>query len=252
MVAKTLANALDLLNYFTHETPVWGVRELAAASGIAPTIIQRTFKTFASRGFLVKDPQTQKYALGIRFFELGVQYRDRFHFADLIDPLMKELASLSGETVFLTLLVENQGVCAALAETSNSIRFTVKVGTRFPLYAGANGKAILTHLPHDTQEKILGGELKAFTANTITDSEKLRADLALIRQQGWSESSEEFMSNTFGVAIPLFSTTGSVVGSLSISGPSFRKDAIAVPELVANMQAIKKRLECYLSAQADR
>ncbi|WP_167277063.1 IclR family transcriptional regulator [Paenibacillus lupini] len=61
---KTLDNSLELLNYFTKETPQWGVRELAKAMEMNHSIVFRILATFEQHGFLMQDKDTKKYSLG--------------------------------------------------------------------------------------------------------------------------------------------------------------------------------------------
>lgn len=247
MIAKTLANALDLLDYFTHEAPTWGVRELAKASGVHPAIVQRALTTFASRQFLAKDPVSQKYTLGARFLELAQVFRGHLNLSQMVRPMMQELSELSGETVFLSWLMQDQAVCIEICEAPGSIQFSIEVGTRFPLHAGANAKVIFAHLDEATRERLLAGGLECLTPGTIADTGEMRRELALIREQGWSASLGEFRVDTFGLAVPLFSPGGNIVGSVSIAGPAFRRNEAAFPELVARMNAMRPRLESYLS-----
>lgn len=247
MIAKTLANALDLLDYFTHEAPVWGVRELAKASNVHPAIVQRALTTFASRQFLAKDPASQKYMLGTRFLELAQVFRGRLNLSEMVRPMMQELSEHSGETVFLSWLMENDAVCIEICEAPDSIRFSTAVGTRSPLHAGANAKVIFAHLDEAAREGLLAAGLERLTADTITDTDMMRRELAQIREQGWGSSRGEFRADTFGLAVPLFSPGGNIVGSLSIAGPAFRRNDAAFPELIARMSAMRPRMESYLS-----
>ncbi|WP_374635523.1 IclR family transcriptional regulator [Paracoccus sp. (in: a-proteobacteria)] len=247
MIAKTLANALDLLDYFTHEAPTWGVRELAKASNVHPAIVQRALTTFASRQFLTKDPVSQKYTLGARFLELAQVFRGHLSLSDMIRPMMQEISELSGETAFLCWLMQSQAVCIEICEAPDSIRFSIEVGTRFPLHAGANARVILAHLDEKTREGLLQGGLEPLTPDTITEPARMRDELALIRERGWSSSLGEFRADTFGLAVPLFSPGGNIVGSLSIAGPAYRRNEAAFPELIARMNAMRPRMESCLS-----
>ncbi|MDB6181782.1 IclR family transcriptional regulator [Paracoccus fistulariae] len=248
MIAKTLANALDLLDYFTEERPAWGVRELAKKSGVHPAIVQRALNTFASRKFLVKDPESQKYAIGVRFLEYGQIFKGRMNLSQLVRPLMRELADQSGETVFLSWLSQGEAVCIEIYEAPDSIRFSIDVGTRFPLYAGANAKAIMAFLPGEERDAVIARGLTQLAPGTICDPDALQADLATVRQQGWAASVEEFRTDTFGLAVPLFAPSGEIAGSLSIAGPLFRRDENAFPALVARMQTLRPVIQNYISS----
>lgn len=71
MTLKTLDNALEILKYFTKQTSAWGVRELAKKMNISHSIIYRILSTYEKHGFLIQNPETRKYELGIKFWEYG-------------------------------------------------------------------------------------------------------------------------------------------------------------------------------------
>ncbi|GAA3548409.1 IclR family transcriptional regulator [Zobellella aerophila] len=252
MTQKTLANALELLEFFTRENPVWGGRELAKVSGVHPAIVQRTLATFASRGYLHQDPQTLKYSLGVRFFELGQMVKERLQLSDIVRPLMARLAEQTGEAVFLSLRDGAESVCVDRVESPKSIGFKVQVGSKVPIYAGAYGKVILAYMDETSREEILAQGLTAVTENTITDVTLMRTQLEEIRAQGWCYSEQEVSEDVFGLAVPLFFRDKQVAGSLAIAGPLYRFDKSNIPHLVVSLQAECPVIEQALSAFANK
>ncbi|WP_236002598.1 helix-turn-helix domain-containing protein [Heyndrickxia sporothermodurans] len=53
-------NSLELLNYFSKETPSWGVRELAKEMGISHSIVYRTLASFEKYVFFGTRSKNQK------------------------------------------------------------------------------------------------------------------------------------------------------------------------------------------------
>lgn len=243
MTLKTLSNALNILSFFTREHPVWGVRELAKACGMHHAVVHRTLSTFAKQGFLYQDQEHQKYALGIRFYELGLQVKERLHLTDLIRPAMNRLVKSTGETVFLTFKDGLEGVCIEITESPNSLKFIVEVGTRFPLYAGANAKVILAYLDNKQKDLLRNQSLEHLTQKIPTNWEKLEKDLTEIRENGWSYTEEEFSEGTFGLAVPLFSYANHILGSLGIAGPMFRLHHEKIPEFINLLKGEQSLIE---------
>lgn len=248
MALKTLANALGLLSFFTRKQPVWGVRELAKASGMHHAVVHRTLATFAEQGFLYQDRDSQKYALGIRFYELGLQVKERLHLADLVRPAMEQVAELTGETVFLNFIDGFEGVCAEVVESPNSLKFTVDVGTKFPLYAGANAKVIMAHLGDEQRDLIKKQGMERLSKNTAENWEELEKQLEIIKTDGWSYTEEEFAEGTYGIAVPLFSGSNHILGSLGIVGPLFRLGDNKIPGVVELLKEKQDFIEKSLFA----
>jgi DNA-binding IclR family transcriptional regulator len=100
LLLKSLDNALNLISYFTREKRAWGVRELAKEIGISHTIVYRILNTYENHGILIKNPDTNKYQLGLRLLKYGQIIRDAFSISDIIGPIMKKMAAETKETIF--------------------------------------------------------------------------------------------------------------------------------------------------------
>ena len=222
MTLKTLENALDVLSYFTAETPEWGLRDLARKMEMNHTVLHRILKTYEEKGYLIQNDSTKNYELGLKFLEFSSVIKQKMKLSEFIQPVMKELADVVNETVFLTLKDGEDGVTVEIAEYEQQIKFNVMVGTRTPLYVGASCKTIMAFLPEEEQLKIMKKDMKVFTEKTMTDKRELLEDLNVIKEKGWSFTKGEFSDAVFGIGTPLFNGSGKVIGSLTIAGPSYR------------------------------
>jgi DNA-binding IclR family transcriptional regulator len=248
MSLKTLDNALVLLKYFTKDTPVWGVRELAKELNVSHSIVHRILTTYEKHGFFLQNRETKKYELGIKFWEYGQLVQDRLNISDFISPIMKALSDETGETVILTLLEGMEAVDLEIVESPQTVKYTLTVGNRAPLYVGASSKVIMAYLPTDKQEAVISLGLNHFTSNTIVDPDRLRADLKEIQAQGWCYSEGEYFDETFGISVPLFNKKQEICAALSIAGPSYRMPQNKIPEALTVIQRSGKDIQRYLSA----
>lgn len=246
MSLKTLENSLEVLKYFTRQTPSWGVRELAKEMEISHSIVYRILSTFEESGYLYQDPETKKYELGLRFLEYGEMVKDRINLSAEVIQAMKRVVEATNESAFLTILDGFEGVTVEMVETSQSIKYAVSIGTRAPLYSGASCKAMMAFLPQEQQRKIIENGLQALTPKTITNPEELIKDLDAIRRQGWCLSSGEYANEVFGLGVPLFDLSGNVFGSLTISGPIYRLPNVENEQTVAILQKEGQHLQRYL------
>lgn len=244
---KTLDNALELLEYFTRETPSWGVRELAKEMDMSHSIVHRILTTFESRGFLIQSDETKKYELGTKLWEYGSIIRDNLRISDVILPVMHTLSEETGESVFLTWLDDHEGICVEIAESPQRIKYAMSsVGDRTPLYAGASNKVIMAYLPKAAQEAIIDKGLKPKTGKTVIDPEKLMEDLAAIRKAGWAYSVGEYSDATFGIALPIFNKRREIVASLTLAGPEYRMPEAKVSEVLDMMRRKRDEIEACL------
>ncbi|MBU1305326.1 MAG: IclR family transcriptional regulator, partial [Alphaproteobacteria bacterium] len=90
------------------------------------------------------------------------------------------------------------------------------VGTSYPLHAGAASKMIMAHMSAHDLEQHLAGPMTQYTSKTIVDPDKLRADLARIRKQGFAVEMGEHSATVHAVAAPVYDPGGRFLGALSI------------------------------------
>ncbi|EGK07756.1 IclR family transcriptional regulator [Desmospora sp. 8437] len=245
MSLKTLDNSLELLKYFTEKNTAWGVRELAKEMNMSHSIVYRILSTFEKHGFLIQNPDTKKYELGLKFWEYGQLVQEKFRLLDLIHPIMERISEETGESIFLTRLDGMEGVCADIAESSQMIKYAVSVGTRTPLYAGASNKTIMAYLPKEKQEAIIQEGLNPMTDKTIVDADKLISELAEIREKGWCFSVGEYSESVFALTVPLFNWKKEIIASLAMAGPEYRVNDMDVPEMLKILQRECSEIQNY-------
>jgi DNA-binding IclR family transcriptional regulator len=224
MTLKSLNQALEVLEKFTKEEPVWGLRELSKSLDVNHTVIYRILQTFENKRFLVKDEKSKKYQLGPGILSLLSTYTSMTKLSDLIIPEMEKLSEITGESVFLTWRDGQGGTTVEIVESTHNIRFTVSVGTTTPLYIGASTKSIMAFLTKSEQEKILNSELKKRTKKTVTSKNILLKELDEISEKGWAYTEGEYSDDVFGISAPLFNKDNDVIASLTLAGPTYRID----------------------------
>jgi DNA-binding IclR family transcriptional regulator len=99
---------------------------------------------------------------------------------------------------------------------------TVELGRRFDLHSGSSGRIILAHLSEEEQDDLLSRPLPRLTATTIVDPASLRAALREARERGVCRSTGERQEGAGSIAAPVFGADGTVIGSVSVCGPSYR------------------------------
>ena len=69
-IIQSIDRALQILELFSLEKPEWGVTEISKVLNIYKSNVHNVLTTLAEKGFVKKDSKTDKYKLGIKFFEL--------------------------------------------------------------------------------------------------------------------------------------------------------------------------------------
>jgi IclR family transcriptional regulator, acetate operon repressor len=153
---------------------------------------------------------------------VGRHAADEFSLRDVAVPVMEDLRRRIDETIHLAIPEGDQVVLIERLETSKPVRIVLELGTNLPIHASAHGKAVLAAGPDAMLERMLAGGLPRYTETTITDSGALRAELAQIRERGYSTNGGEWRSDVSAVAAAIVDHAGQPVASISVNVPTSR------------------------------
>lgn len=217
---QTVERAMDVLSVIAAGRKPLGVTEIARSLDFPKSAVHRTLGTLLTTGFVEKDEESSRYYLGPRAVDLGLAAIGNPDIRVAAVPVMEQLTQETRETTTLSVLVANHRVYVLQVEAPGTVRMKVKLGVRFPLYAGASGKAILSFLPEPRRIAYLSSvELDPLTPDTITSRERLEQEIASVRDTGYAVSFGERDPWAAAVAAPIATADGSVVGSMSVCGP---------------------------------
>jgi DNA-binding IclR family transcriptional regulator len=220
MTIQSVKRATDIISLFSSSRTSLGITQIAAALNLNKATAWGLVTTLEKQGFLQQDPDTQKYSVGPKLFELGMVYVGSLEINAKASRLVHGLASRTGfnarvgiwdgDSVLITLL--------ALPKAEDSLSH--QIGPRVPAYCSGVGKALLANLEPDTLENYLRvTELARHTRATIVTAEKLLKDLEKTRERGYSISSEEMIPGIAALGAPIFGRKKGLAGAISISGP---------------------------------
>ena len=200
-----------------------GVLEVSKSVKIHVSTVYRLLNTLMKREFVDQNPETEKYRLGIRLFELGVVRLQQLDYRNIALPHLRALHEEFEETVFLGTLRGNEVLIIESFSQPRGIVFGSQIGAGEPLYCTGIGKALLANLAPEQRDAILKDlKLQRFTARTLTSRSALRKELDAIRQRGHSIDDEEIVMGVKCVAAPILGPDGYAVGAFSIAGPADR------------------------------
>jgi len=215
----SLANALAAIELFSAENPEWTLSQIARQLELTPGSTRRVLRTLELLGYAVADEG--RFRLTARVLNLGLAYLSSQPFSVTAQPLMREMATRLGITCSITVLDGRDIVYVARATYAQFEPMFVHVGARFPAYATSPGKVLLAALPEDELERRLEGwRMEAFTPNTVTSVDELRAQLPAIRAQGWAINDQEMFLGNRSIAVPLTiggAQTASIVAATQVS-----------------------------------
>jgi DNA-binding IclR family transcriptional regulator len=236
---QVLDRALAALAVLAKSSSDSSLADLCAALKLHKSTVHRLMMVLEQHRLVVKNPQTGRYRLGLRLYELGSRAIDGLDLRGRARPYLDRLQAEFGETVFLCILDEGQVFYVEKVESQQSVRTACTVGSRAPAYCTAVGKAMLSELPDAEVSKVVGRwGLKPVTANTITTASALKAELKAVRARGYAIDDEEKEEGLRCVSAAVRGHSGKLFAAMSVSGPAFRMTKERIPEVgQAVMQA---------------
>jgi IclR family KDG regulon transcriptional repressor len=229
--AKAVVKTMKILEYLSHERSV-GIIELTrrlSAHGngqkMNKSTVYRFLASLKELGFVRQDSETERYSLTLKLFEIGMCVLERLDLWREADPVLKEVAQLTGETIHLATLDENTLVYLGKIESTKTLRVSMmsRVGQTAPTHCTGVGKTLLAHLPRSRLGKVLTQEsLFRYTPKTLTRRADLDRELASIREKGYAIDNEEHETGVRCVAAPVRDNMGAVCAAVSVSVPTAR------------------------------
>jgi DNA-binding IclR family transcriptional regulator len=223
--AATVGRVTALLDAFAAAEDELGVTDLAERLRLAKSVVHRLVTALSAAGYLAQNPATRRYALGPRAARLGQAAVGNRDIRTRARPHLVRLATKTGETATLSIIVGESRAYAEQVESTQSVRQTVQIGSAAPLYVGASGKAILAYLPQQQRDAIIARISKSapLLANGARlNVSSLKRDLETIRRRGFAISEAERIVGASSAAAPVFDHNGDVTGAISVASVTVR------------------------------
>ncbi len=223
-------------------------RELALSEicyrvDLPKTTVFRYLQTLCACGFLMHDPNTDLYRIGLRVWELGQSVHEPLRIREIALPAMRDLRDRFNETVNLGVLDGLDVVYLEIIESRRSLRMQAQLGGRDPVYSTALGKAVLAFKNEDQWPLHLPRELAPRTERTVTALDKLRQSLVRVRDCGYAFDDEENEDGARCIAAPIVNHSGQVLAAISLSAPASRMS----DRLVSKVAAATKETAAIIS-----
>lgn len=219
---RSVKTAFQVLDAVADHQPV-GLSELARRLRLPKATVQRSLAVLAEIGWIKPDGQDiTRWVLSDRARILAQRVGDYARLRNAALPSLARLHTDTLETVHLAVPEDDEVVLIERIDSTHPVRAVRPIGSRLPLHASSNGKAILAHLPEEEIRAYLAHDLTAHARNTKTDPESLLVELKLIRERGYAVADEEAADGVASVAAGIRPEGRRAVAAMSISGPVSR------------------------------
>ena len=247
--AKSADRALQVLEYLATVPEGTTFSDIAKSLSLPKSSTHELLSVMTERSFVELNPNTKKYRLGIRTWELGqafVAHRDLITEAR---PVIAAISANLDETVQISVLDGFEEVYLDRVDSSQPLRVQAIVGSRAPAHTTALGKVLLSDRREgDLVAGLRGHKLQDATENTITAIDQLILELRWVRANGFGVDNEEYAIGLRCVAVPIRDHTGAIIAAASVAMPITRANADQLTDallaLVRGASDISRKLGC--------
>jgi DNA-binding IclR family transcriptional regulator len=219
---NVIEKTISLLEVFLEHPHVLALDEMSTLTGMNKTTVRRIALALVKGGFLKQPEKRGKYSLGRRFLDFSKAIKGNNLVVDIAAPHLFRLSQRVDETVAMALWDGEGAVICLNYHPDHSLKVISNEGKILALNCTCLGKAILAQLSESEFKRVLAVGLSSSTPNSITDLDDLKRHLLIVRQQGAAIDDEESALGVRGIAAALNDGQGSVIGAISVLGPSVR------------------------------
>lgn len=234
---QSLERAFSILELLGGEESELSIKEISDRLALNKSTVFGAINTLMRLGYLIQNPKNQRYSLGMKILSLANSVKTHNVVIMTAHPYLEDLSRRFQETAHCAARHGDGVIYLDKVEAHRSIYINTQIGTRNYMHCTGVGKCILAYMKPEEQEKILSGNLRTMTYNTITNVERLKEELSRVAKLGYAEDNEEIELGLSCVAVPVFEAPGRVSFAISISGLTQRMQVANKREMVAALQA---------------
>jgi DNA-binding IclR family transcriptional regulator len=219
----TVSRAVQCLLALAERPEGLTLTELAKVVRSNKATVHRIVATLKHFDLVATNMQSGRLQTGPRCAVFGAVAHAPIDVRELARPHLTWLRDETGETACLHLRYGYERACVAQVEGSSELKWVAQIGKRFPVTAGAPGKAMVAFLPADERKQILAVvPLARFTPDSITDRGHFERVLRQVRTQGYALAVNENVPGSAACAAPLYGPADSVIGAVTVAGAADR------------------------------
>lgn len=247
---NTLTNGLALLSLVANSGQAHGVTELAGMAGLPKSHVHRLLQSLVEARYLEKDSQA-RYSISVGALRLGRELLRNIPIRRVALPEMMHIVREHAIALSLAMPFGYEAISVAHVSHDGVLRDSMEsLGTVLSAHASASGKLFLAYKCEAELNEILP-ELTYHKSgpNTHPDADSLRADLAQIRERGYSVNNREGGPEVISLARPIHNQEGGVLAALGASGPAKTLPPRRIAQLADILQQSVERIESTIKEE---
>jgi IclR family transcriptional regulator, KDG regulon repressor len=216
---KTLEDLSKIISLFSEMTEgELSVTTVSKKLAMSPSKVSRMLKTLEAEDFFEQNPNTGKYRLGFKFFELGLTYAFHLPLRKIIRPHIESLAQELKITASWGIINRNRVIVVDRIQSIGLDTLAHRIGANMPVHCTSIGRVLLAHLPNEEINKVLRStRLIKYTNKSVVDPKLIKKQLKTIREKGFAFDDEETAKDIVCIAAPIKDSGGEVIAAINLT-----------------------------------
>ena len=231
-----LQRGIQLLGQFTRDQRELTGAELSRRLGLPRASVFRLLQTLEQMGFIERVGEGPSYKLGIAVLRLGFEYLASMELTEHGRPILDTLCAATGLSAHLAVR-DGREVVVVAKSAGRSVMFnSIQVGARLPAHATVLGRVLLADLTaQQLQDLYAGVALEAYSAQTPTTLDTLKAMIDADAHRGYGVSQGSYDAGISTIAAPVFDDRHHVAAVINVTVSANRIAAATMEPLVAEV-----------------
>jgi DNA-binding IclR family transcriptional regulator len=239
---------LAVLLAFASQASPRGVGELSRELGMSKNMVHRALATLMEEGYVTREASGALYQLGPRLLALPARGNIEADIVTLARPALEQLHRLTGESVYLSIIVGRNRVTVDDIEARGVRVLRTQRGQPVPLHCTKMSRVLLAHLSDADVAAYLKAAAPLARPQRFPDPQSETAngvweDIAAIRAVPFVLWRNPHHASAAYAIFPIRDEAGHAHAILTVGGPRERFDLPQIENLLPRMRAILSPLE---------
>lgn len=197
----SVEKAFDILELLAQSEDGLTVNEMVDALDRTMGEIYRIIIYLADRGYLYQNPDTNRYALTLKLFELSHRHDPTERLIGRAVPILERVAAQTDQSCHLGVLNRTNVLVLASISSPRPAGYSVRTGAFFPVEATSSGHVILAFSPDEDRQRHIARLPKD---QQIEVSNRLNE----IRNRGYEDTQSTMIQGVRNLCVPVFDSRG--------------------------------------------
>jgi DNA-binding IclR family transcriptional regulator len=218
LFVEAAARAFRVLEAFAERPGPMSLGEIAAATGLGRSAVQRSAHTLLRLGYLRQAGPRGGLLPGLRILDRNLDCMRSDPLVGRAVPFLIDLRRETQERVDLAIFDELTLVYVIRLQARRETFLAGLAGARIPTYCSSGGRAVLSALaPVHVDDILARSERKKLTPHTVTGLPGIRERIAAARRLGYAMVAEELQLGILSIAAPILGRDGVPLAAVQVT-----------------------------------